>query len=258
MNIKTYISSGVIEAYVLGTISQEESAILECVIKNNSEVKAAVLEAQQTIEKLATLQAIQPPNHLKEEIRKKISFGNNNQIDGKIIPLTQNNTTVSQNLSLPVWMKAASIAVLFGLGYLGYLVNSKNTQLQEIAQNNSSLQTKITSLEQMNSLLMNSKKIELKGVEKHPNMLAEVYISDGNKVYLNPKNLPSAPSGKQYQLWAIVDGKPVDMGVYDAKKGSTIQAMKSVSNAQAFAITLEKEGGNATPTMEEMYVMGTI
>jgi anti-sigma-K factor RskA len=107
-------------------------------------------------------------------------------------------------------------------------------------------------------MLMNSKKIELKGVEKHPNMLAEVYWDSSKKVYLDIKNLPAAPTGKQYQLWAIVDGKPVDMGMYDSKKSIAIQAMKSVENPQAFAITLEKEGGNPTPTMEEMYVMGTI
>ena len=109
----------------------------------------------------------------------------------------------------------------------------------------------------MNAMLMNSKKIELKGVEKHPNMLAEVYWNESKQVFLNPKNLPAAPSGKQYQLWAIVDGKPVDLGMYDANK-ETIQQMKVVEKPQAFAITLEKEGGNPTPTMEEMYVMGTI
>ena len=48
------------------------------------------------------------------------------------------------------------------------------------------------------------------------------------------------------------------MGMYDSKKSMAIQAMKSVDHPQAFAITLEKEGGNATPTMEEMYVMGAI
>lgn len=37
-----------------------------------------------------------------------------------------------------------------------------------------------------------------------------------------------------------------------------MEEMKAVKNAQAFAITLENEGGSPTPTMEEMFVMGTI
>lgn len=258
MDIKTYISSGVIEAYALGTISPEESAILECVMKNNAEVQAAVFEAQQTFEQLATAQAITPPVFLEEKIRTQLTFETTGKSEAKIIPLTQKKSAESNDYSLPTWMKAASVAVLFGLGFLGYQVNSKSSDLQKITQNNTELSTKITSLEQMNAMLMNAKKIELKGVEKHPDMLAEVYWNDNNEVFLNPKNLPAAPNGKQYQLWAIVDGKPVDMGMYNAKEDATIQAMKSVINPQAFAITLEKEGGNPTPTMEDMYVMGTI
>ena len=137
-------------------------------------------------------------------------------------------------------------------------MGSKSAQIEKFAENNTTLSTKITSLERMNSVLMNSKKIELKGVEKHPNLLAEVFWNENNQVFLNPKNLPAAPTGKQYQLWAIVDGKPVDMGMYDPNNKSLVQEMKTVSKPQAFAITLEKEGGSPTPTMEEMYVMGPI
>ena len=258
MDIKTYISSGVIEAYVTGTSSVEESSILECVMKNNAEVMQAVLEVQQIFEELATSRAIQPPAHLEAAIRSKIEFGDPETIEGKIIPLTQKKTIESPATNFPMWMKAASVAVIFGLGYMGYEVGSKSAELEKIAKNNTELSTKVSNLEQMNSMIMNSKRIELKGVENHPDMLANVYWHTSKKVFLEIKNLPAAPTGKQYQLWAIVDGKPVDMGMYSAKADSTMQEMKSVDNAQAFAITLEKEGGNPTPTMEEMYVMGTI
>ena len=257
MDIKTYISSGVIEAYVTGNISPEESSILECVMKNNAEVMQAVFEVQQIFEQLATSQAIEPPAHLKDEILKKIDFNRTIEGTGRIVPLKLDKAE-QNNYSMPTWMKAASVAVLFGLGYLGYDSASKSAELEKFSQNNTELSTKVASLEQMNSMIMNSKRIELKGVENHPNMLADVYWHTSKKVFLEMKNLPAAPSGMQYQLWAIVDGKPVDMGMYSAKADSTVQEMKSVDNAQAFAITLEKEGGNATPTMEEMYVMGTI
>ncbi|MDP2454674.1 MULTISPECIES: anti-sigma factor [unclassified Kaistella] len=258
MDIKTYISSGVIEAYAMGNLSSEESSILECVMKNNAEVQVAVFEAQQTFEKLATEQAIEPASYLQDAIRSKLEFGNAESSDGKIIPLNQKTTTKTTTNNFPLWMKAASVAVLFGLGYLGYEVGSKSAQIEKFAQNNTELSNKVSSLEEMNTMLMNSRRIQLKGVEKHPDMLAEVYWDSSNKVYLDIKNLPAAPTGRQYQLWAIVDGKPVDMGMYSEKKNGTIQPMKSVEKPQAFAITLEKEGGNATPTMEEMYVMGTI
>ena len=258
MDIKSYISSGVLEDYVLGTSSQEESSILECVMSNNPEVKTAVLEYQQILEDFATKTAMKPPSHVKLELLKKLDFSASKEMGGKIVPIHVNSVEEKTNYQIPNWMKVASVAALFGLGFLGYELNSKSTELQQIARNNAVLSTKVTSLEEMNSMMQNSVKIELKGVTNHPNMLADVYWHTSKKVFLEIKNLPAAPTGKQYQLWAIVDGKPVDMGMYNAKKDSTIQEMKSVNNAKAFAITLEKEGGNPTPTMEEMYVMGTI
>ncbi|MGZ5192942.1 MAG: anti-sigma factor [Kaistella sp.] len=226
-------------------------------MKNNAEVRQAVFEAQQIFEKIATQQAVEPPSYLKAEIMQKLEFNTSHEVGGKIIPLSKNFEETA-SLKISGWIKVASVAVLFGLAYLGYEVNSKNNQLQEIAQNNNELSAKVSELEEMNAVYKNSKRILLKGVEKHPDMLAEVYWNESKQVYLDIKNLPAAPEGKQYQLWAIVDGKPVDMGMYDEQNKSKIQSMKSVEAPQAFAITLEKTGGNVTPTMEEMYVMGTI
>ncbi len=78
-------------------------------------------------------------------------------------------------------------------------------------------------------------------------------------VYVDPSNLPAVPAGKQYQLWAIVDGKPISGGMISTEKGIYhIQKMKSFGKADAFAITLEKAGGSPAPTMDEMYVISKI
>ncbi|MNG37643.1 Anti-sigma-K factor rskA [compost metagenome] len=72
--------------------------------------------------------------------------------------------------------------------------------------------------------------------------------------------LPANDQDHQYQLWALVDGKPVDLGVFDAKADSAhiLLKMKEINGAQAFAVTLEKRGGSATPTMTQMIVMGGV
>lgn len=253
MDIKSYISSGIIEAYALGTTSPEESSILECVMSNNAEVKAAVLQAQTTFEKMATISAVEPPAFVKEEIVKKINFNEEKIEETPIISLPKRSQSSDRNFSM--WMKAASVAAFLGIGYLTIQLSSTQKELQQTAQTNTDLALKVNSLEEMNSLMKNSRRIELKGVEKHPDLLADVYWHTSKKVFLEIKNLPSAPAGHQYQLWAIVEGKPVDMGMYTGKE---VQEMKSVDKAEAFAITLEKEGGNTTPTMEELYVMGSI
>ncbi len=77
------------------------------------------------------------------------------------------------------------------------------------------------------------------------------------EVYVADVSLPEVPSDKQYQLWAIVDGKPVDAGMLSDAK-NLAQKMKVFEKAEMFAITLEKKGGSPTPTMEAMYVAGKV
>jgi hypothetical protein len=90
-----------------------------------------------------------------------------------------------------------------------------------------------------------------------PNMIATVFWDTKTKdVFLLNNNLPQAPQGKQYQLWALVDGKPVDAGTMDVCAG--VCHMKNIPKAQAFAITLEKQGGSPTPDLSQLYVLGKI
>jgi len=109
------------------------------------------------------------------------------------------------------------------------------------------------------NIVTNNTVIELKGTDVSPKSLATVYWNNqSNDVYLMVKDLPPPPSDMQYQLWAMVDGKPVDAGVFDTGKGNVLQNMKTAISPQAFAVTLEKKGGSPTPTMEAMYLIGQV
>jgi len=48
--------------------------------------------------------------------------------------------------------------------------------------------------------------------------------------------MPKLPNDQQYQLWALIDGKPSDLGVFDATDNKVILKMKNTKKAQAFAI----------------------
>jgi hypothetical protein len=71
--------------------------------------------------------------------------------------------------------------------------------------------------------------------------------------------MPVNDKAHQYQLWAIVAGKPVDLGVFDANPDSTdMREMKTIAaiKTDAFAVTLEPRGGSINPTMDQMMVIG--
>ncbi len=100
-------------------------------------------------------------------------------------------------------------------------------------------------------------KIEMKGLPgKEQNIATVLWDKNSKDVYIYSSNMQQAPTGKQYQLWAIVDGKPVDAGLINNCTG-VCKMNKKIDHAQAFAITLEKEGGSPAPT-GDMYVTGKI
>lgn len=80
------------------------------------------------------------------------------------------------------------------------------------------------------------------------------------EVYLQAKVMPDPPAGKQFQLWAIVNKKLVNAGIFNtgAANAQQLQQMKTVAAAQGFAITLEKQGGSAEPSMSQVCMSAKI
>lgn len=166
------------------------------------------------------------------------------------------------------WNYAAAAAVAGLLILSGYLF-----RIQSVAkQDNERLTTQVRSLEQKvaaNNLDIkrsaemldmyrsnNYKKILLRQLPGgSPVEVRLFWDTQTNYVYMGEMNLPAPPSDKQYQLWAIVNGKPVDAGMIN---GQQLQKMKAFPQADAFAITLEKRGGSPVPTMEAMVAMANI
>ncbi|WP_312900755.1 anti-sigma factor [Chryseobacterium taichungense] len=269
MNTKEYISSGIIESYILGLASPDEAGILECVMKNNAEVRAAFEEAQKTLEDLATAQAVTPPDDLKTKIWNKIQHEQTAEQTTPVIPADipaakpQEEIRIQGNSNWKAYAVAASVLFLISVAGNIFWMNDQAKTQQEIARMNTEKKNQDLAMQKMNQKMEmvsnpDMKMVMLKGVEKHTDSKAMVFWDTKTKeVYLNADKLPKAPEGMQYQLWAIADGKPVSAGMYTEEKDSKI-ALANIPKAQAFAITLEKQGGSPVPTMQNMYVMGEI
>jgi anti-sigma-K factor RskA len=56
-----------------------------------------------------------------------------------------------------------------------------------------------------------------------------------------------------------VKGVPVDAGTVDLNSIENVfQKMKTIAEAEAFAVTIEKTGGSASPSLETICLMGKI
>ncbi len=275
MNIQEYISSGILELYVTGAASPDERKEVERYALEYPEIKAELDAIEDALNLYATSNGVQPPSHLKNKILGDVA--------GKTSDIGESENTIVRSLNINSASKtsnyfylaiAASVLVLISVGSF-FLTRSdsdsvRKYQIQEgmlslIQKKDSILNDSLATLTASYKQAMNDmailkdpayKMVELKGLKPAPDAKVMVcWSASKKKVYIEVDKLPATPKGMQYQLWAIVDGKPVSEGMLGP--GGGLHHMPDVENAQAFAITLEKEGGSTTPTMDAMYVMGT-
>ncbi len=271
MDYQEYIQSGKLEAYVLGLSTEEEVLEAECMARVFPEVRAELIAIQALFESSAIAGAVTPPASLKMKIMGVIDEtpAEKEVFETKIISINKPQPEVNTNFK---YMLAASVALLILSSFGVFYQYKNNLQLSEKINGLQQQQVTLENNLANNKSLLNTTQNELaiisspraipvamKGLPNSPNSLATVYWNKETKeTFIAVNSLPIPQPGQQYQLWAIVDGAPVDLGVFDMPNASDslLQKMKSIDNASAFAVTLEKEGGSPTPTMNQMYVMG--
>ena len=273
MDIKAYIESGVIESYVLGLASPEEVAELEALALRHVEIKQATDTFAAVVYKQVTEEIIAPPEEIKQQLMATLAdeFASAKQPALPINNLkallggTASNGKVIKMASFKFWrtIAAASIILLIISSTLNVYYYNNYTQTaskyQALLDNRNDLQAVNDAYQHTLNIIHDSTMqiVRMPGIQGKQNNMATVYWDNKTKaVYVYAKNLQQTPQGKQYQLWALVDGKPVDAGVIGDCKG--VCKMRNIQRAQAFAITLENAGGSKQPTLTALYVSGKV
>lgn len=270
MNAQEIIASGILESYVLGTATVEEIALVQKLCREYPDTLKEIEAIEESLIRFSTGISKPPHADLKEKIVAQLDFTEKKSGAAKVVTLKKDS---GNKLKLYRFGLAASLLLFVtSLGY-NVLLNQKLKEAHgELAQLNAAksymadeLKIQQASLNELNTelqILANPmvKTVALKGMNLLDKKSAMVHVNmETNEVYFNASVLPASPEQKQYQLWAIVDGKPVDAGMIDMGASTQIfQKMKSVKGAQAFAVTIEKMGGSAVPTMEMMCLLGNV
>ncbi|WP_161890781.1 anti-sigma factor [Pontibacter russatus] len=274
MHNEDYIASGVLELYAAGALDAAERMEVERMAAESPEVRAALLDACEVMEQYAMLHAAQPNPALKDKVMARIQQGQRVSTEEGPEAWALYPEPEEQGSGPYKWMFAASIVLFLLSGFMSlrFYQNWQDAETrlaqalaseQQLAQ---TYQTAAYSLDQQEQMLRvlrdeSYQPVRLQGVEAHPEAKVLVYWNpEEEKVYIDAVQLPAPPAGKQYQLWALLDGKPIDAGLISLERGqeTAMQQMKGIKNAQAFAVTLEPVGGSANPTLEQLYVMGEV
>jgi anti-sigma-K factor RskA len=264
LNIEEYISSGILEAYALGELTAAERREVERNLSIYPELKTEFSRIEEVQEVFLMKAAVQPHASVKENLFRKID---ERKPTGKIVSMPATNS------QLNVWKyaAAASVAIALVSTFLAYTYYNKwrNTennlseliaQNQQMAQDYNTVNQRLDKIESDIEIINNPSfaKVIMKGTENAPEALASVYWNASTKeVYLSIQNMKTLSQESQYQLWAIVDGKPVDAGVFDINSRGLLK-MKDLAGAAAFAVTIEPRGGKPTPSLETMQVIGNV
>lgn len=271
MDIRAIIESGELELYVMDRLPAADAAQIDKLRIAHSELNEEIRQIEDTLIAFATAQAIRPTASLKNKIAAQLNFADEPaQTEARPTGTASETKVITMVPPAYKFMAAASVALIIGLGastfYYYNKYNEANSNLlamqsqQNVLANQVKLQQEQAEAMQQQLAVVSdpsNKAIVLKGLPISPNAQAVVYWNnETGKAYINSTKLPALAANEQYQLWAIVDGKPVDMGVVD--KDSVFNIAKDVKGAVAFAITVEPLGGKATPTLEKMYVLGNV
>jgi anti-sigma-K factor RskA len=257
MSNKELITSGLIEAYVLGVCTSQEKASIEAMRLQYVDVNEAILQFETVLEKKFTDEAMPIPTQLDNKIVQSFSQLQINKT-AEATPLPQ------APIRKMNWYKPLAAAALLFLGasaifnYTQYTTIKQQKNELTIAQQKNSNNLPASDFAVMTNRSITP--VAMYGVGLHAICRCTMFWNkETGMAYIMVHHLPNAPQGRSYQLWAMVNGKAVNAGVVDAGIRNRFIAMPNIpDNATAFIVTLENANGSPTPTQQETYLAGKI
>lgn len=271
MNVKEYIESGILEAYALGALSEQERAQVEADIAMYPELADELTAIEQSLAQLANEHAQKPPAFLQDQIWNAIDGGIDDTSGGtptRNIPVSpQAPQSAARQVS---WVRAAMWAAILVSVATNFILLSQRNETRE--QFTAKVDSMAIQQQQLTDIVVSVRaerdmiadpatiKVEMGSLKEGKTMSSTIFWNkEKNEAYLALNNMPAAPEGKQYQLWILQDGTPVSMGVIPdemvVEKGM-MKVNASIPNGQAFAISLEQDGGSETPT--DVQILGAV
>jgi hypothetical protein len=244
------IGQGYLEAYLTGDLTVQEQQEVEQLL-HHDEVALAFLELQTVLETMTIRAGIPAPANVRKSIARTLMYSPTDR-------------------PYRMYLVAASLALLIFVSLGGYYFVQYQKTIKELdnliaqnaqmADNIRQVNTQLDGLKQNMAVLANPafERIILNTTDPGVVQQAVIYFNASEQqVFLNTSSLAMLDENAQYQLWALIDGLPVDAGVFDVLPGE-FQQMKSFGKADAFAVTIEPRGGSVNPTLEKLQVIGKV
>lgn len=251
--LHSFLNSNLLNTYLVGETSREESKEVEHFISNYPEAAAAYEELQDNLEIIAKTGAVDVPNNVLAEILESLDASN----DTKVIQLVQTRKTPWYSIA------ASAAAVLFAAtSFMLYQKNQNlsdetNVVIEELYDLRSDINNNNSKLDELSRELMklnnpDSKKYVFNGNERAKNLKTVAYINSVEKTsMIDVITLPQLPKEQQYQIWAQLQDRMVNLGILD-ESDRKLKQIPYVEDALALSIKIGTKGDEANENDTEV------
>ncbi|MEB2786466.1 anti-sigma factor [Algoriphagus persicinus] len=272
MDIQTYISSGKLELFLIGELTEREREEVLDLAKRYPEIQQELDDLQETMFAFDNMTGVSPSQEVKDKIFSTLESDfilkeapkSAVSADTKVIPI--------RNPWKPFAI-AVSITAIIASGAAFYYADKyqvRDDQFTALLQDQSVMADNLNQVKQEYELkdsqldkiiAGNLKRVEMRGegFEMQKDAKVDVFWDqNAQEVFVAVNNLNDLSEEFDYQLWAIGDDGPVGIGLVNSGEKLTLQQMEAVAQAGAFAITIEPKGGSKAPTLEKLVVLGEV
>jgi anti-sigma-K factor RskA len=273
VNIQSYISSGKLELFLLGELTDREREEVLDRAKRYPEIQQELNDLEETMFAFDSMTGVVPSQEVKDKIFTSLESTFILKENPKLIGDTAQVKVIPITSAWKPFAIAASIAAILASGAAFYYADKyqeRNQQFTALLQDQSVMADNLNQVKfdyekkgsQLDKLIAGDyKKVKMLGDSFELQKDARVDVlwdQEAEDVFVAVNQLNGLSDELDYQLWAIGEDGPVGIGLVNAGEKMALQQMKSVADAGTFAITIEPKGGSIAPNLEKLVVLGEV
>jgi anti-sigma-K factor RskA len=241
--LHSFLNSNLLNKYLVGETSMEESKKVEFFITNYQEAASAYEKLQDNLEIIAKAGAVDVPKNVLKDILESLDESN----ETKVINLVHNKRVSWYSYA------ATAAAVLFAVStFFLYqknqnLVEENNIVVEEIYDLRSDIDNNNSKLEELSRELMklnnpDAMKYVINGNERAKNLKTVAYINPVEKTsMIDVITLPKLPKEQHYEIWAEMQDRMVNLGILD-QYDRKLKQIPYLEDALALSIKIGTKG----------------
>ncbi len=250
--VRKFMESKLLEDYLLGFTSMEQTKQVENFIAKYPEVKAKYMEMQEEIEQYAERLATPAPPNSKDAIMQAITHMEQSSVQSAKSVKSYKNWAIAASA---IALLSCSLAFLQWNNANGIAVQNEalSKQYQSLKEDCEQRNIQYASQDKLQEILKHpaTQKVLLEGSGLAANLQTVAFWNNEAKVaHLNIAELPKLPDGHCLQIWADVHGEMVNLGVLPEE--SIVIELPYKLDAESLNITVEPLGGSEHPTVSRL------